>query len=111
MIAYNPRCRGKKACPSDALKEPECDQHIDIGCKAAGERAAGEKDKRNQKNSFYGQRYHSDFPASGMAMQTPIENIEIVHPAQRTSVCKSLMKLGKATATAVASMVYMRRPK
>ena len=52
LVTYNPRCRGKETRSSNALKEPACYQRIDIGCKAAGERAAGEKDKRNQKNSF-----------------------------------------------------------
>jgi hypothetical protein len=36
--------------------------------------------------------------------------MEIVHAAQRTLVSKSLMKLGKATATAVLSIEYIRRP-
>jgi hypothetical protein len=36
--------------------------------------------------------------------------MEMVHAAQRTLVWKSLMKLGKATATTVVSIEYMRRP-
>ena len=51
------------------------------------------------------------FPARGIVEATPIKKTEIVHPVQSTLDPNSLMKLGKATATTVLSMEYIRSAK
>ena len=50
-------------------------------------------------------------PIRGITLVTATMKMDIVQAAQTTSVPKSLMKLGKATATAVLSMEYMNRLK
>src|SRR5208282_2338799 len=67
------------------------------------------KTMREIKNILFRPKLSLKLPERGMAMQTPMENMEMVQPAQRTSVCKSFMKFGKATETTVPSIVYMRR--
>jgi hypothetical protein len=49
-------------------------------------------------------------PISGIALIIASRYMETVQAAQSTLVCKSVIRWGKATATAVLSIEYMRRP-
>ena len=52
VIGHDPRCARKKAGPSYALKEPECDEGMDVGRKTAGKRAEGEQAEGNEEKPF-----------------------------------------------------------
>ncbi len=67
------------------------------------------KSTRETRKTFLRPKLSPRFPANGMAMVTAMKKIEIVHADQRTFVCNSLVKLGKATATTVLSMADIRR--
>ena len=59
-------------------------------------------------NTFLRPKLSARLPARGKAIVTAMKKIEIVHADQRTLVCNSLVKFGKATATTVLSMAYIR---
>ena len=67
------------------------------------------KSRREARKSFLRPKLSARFPASGMVIVTAMKKIEIVHEDQRTVVCSSLVKFGKATATTVVSMADMKR--
>ena len=66
---------------------------------------------REMRNILLRPKLSLRFPASGIVEATPIRNTEIVHAVQSTLEPSSLMKLGKATATTVPSMEYIRSAK